>query len=180
MPTKDPAEIIAEVRSLRGEVELRIMRILELSDVMYTSVRRGDFRQERERIESDIRLLEARLDRAMRQEEPQDPEARRRFLEGRQQLQSAIDGATLKLAQHLEVVPVYTAFSNTWKRFAGTMYQGLRRTASVDRLVAQVQQKHGLTQASTPETQASPPPQAPDEGVNELIELYGEETVNGE
>src|SRR5271163_440259 len=116
----EPVATIEEVRRLRGEIEQRVARVFELSDTLYNSVRRGNFRLERNRIEADIQLLQTRLDRAVRHNEA--PEAR-------QQLQSAIDGAEHRLKEHEEIVPVYLAFANSWKRFAGAMHQGLRRTA---------------------------------------------------
>jgi len=165
----NPMEIITEVQSLRGEIEQRMSRIFELSEVLYGSVRHGQFRQERERIEADLHLLETRLAQATRREEPN---------EILRQLQLAVDGARYQLDLHDEAVPVYTMFANAWKRFSGTMYQGLRRTASIDRLIGQVQEKQGVTPGTPAQPTTDQAPQLPDGGVNDLVELYGEETVN--
>ena len=165
----DPKEMIAEVQQLGDEIEQRLSRVFELSDALYSSVRHGQFRQERERLETDLRLLQARLDRVT-QRGGEAPE----FLS---QLQAAIREIERQLDVHRDVVPIYTMFANAWKRLAGSMHQGLRRTASVNRVLEQIQQKHGLTQ-ETHAPAASPPPTQAGTGVDELVELYGEETVN--
>lgn len=158
----EPVATIEEVRRLRGEIEQRVARVFELSDTLYNSVRRGNFRLERNRIEADIQLLQTRLDRAIRHNEAH---------EARQQLQSAIDGAEHRLKEHEEIVPVYLAFANSWKRFAGAMHQGLLRTASVDRVVDQVHRKQRITEDVPKEAQKPPEEEAQ---VDDLVELYGE------
>ncbi len=165
----DPIEIVTEVQQLGGEIEARLSRIFELSDTLYSSVRHGHFRQERERLENDLRLVRARFDRATARGE--SPDLLR-------QLQTASEQLERQLDAHGEIVPVYTMFANSWKRFAGSMHQGLRRTASVDRLVQQVQRKHGVTEVVEARPQPSPAPFARGAGVEDLVELYGEETVN--
>lgn len=165
----DPKEIIAEVQQLGGDVERQLSRIFELSDALYASVRHGHFRQERERLEGDLRLLRDRFDRATARVEA--PETLR-------PLQAAIDGLVHQLEVHTEVVPVYTMFANSWKRFAGSMHAGLRRASNINRLVVQVQQKHGLTNQPQRATPPSPTASATSSGVDDLVELYGEETVN--
>lgn len=171
MPSKrlNPMEAISEVQHLRGEIEQRMARIFELSETLYSSVRHGHFRQERARIEADLHLLEARLHQATRREEPH---------ETLRQLQQAVDGARYQLDLHDEVVPVYTAFANSWKRFAGTMYQGLRRASAIDRIVAQVQEKQGVRPTSPIELPVPTPAYVPEGGVEELVELYGEEVTH--
>lgn len=142
---------------------MRVARIFELSDGLYSSVRRGSFRLERDRIEADIQLLQSRLERAVQRDEP---------AETRQQLQAAVDGAQIKLHNYQEVVPVYLAFANAWKRFAGAMHQGLMRTASVDRVVDQVHLKQGrLEDALARQTE---PAETPEETIQDLVELYGD------
>jgi hypothetical protein len=165
----NPMEIIAEVQDLRGEIEHRAARIFELSDILYTSVRHGHFRQERERLQADIQLLDSRLSRATSHEEPH---------ETLRQIQAALDGAQYQLALHEGAVPVYTMFANAWKRFAGSMHAGIRRTASIDRLVAQLQQRQGVTEAAQGGTRQSPPTPTPEGSVEELVELYGEAVTN--
>jgi hypothetical protein len=165
----DPTEIIAEVQTLSSEIDQRLSRLLELSDTLYNSVRHGHFRQERERLEADRRLLAARLDRAMQRQEPHDT---------LRQLQGALDGIDAQLAAHHDVVPVYTLFANSWKRFAGSMHQGMRRAASVNRIVRQVQEKHGVEHEAQARREAQPATTSPDVSIDELVELYGEETVN--
>jgi hypothetical protein len=164
----DPRDIITEIQQLGGEIEVRLARIFELSESLYSSVRHGHFRQQRERLEIDHRLVGDRLDRATRNNER--PEMLRT-------LQATLDVIERQLEAHNEIVPVYTMFANGWKRFAGSINSGLRRTVSIGRVVQQVQQKHGVSDAA--EAPARPPttPQADQTSVNELIELYGEETV---
>lgn len=166
----DPREIVAEVQQLGGEIEQRLSRIFELSDTLYNSVRHGHFRQERERLETDLRLVRARFDRALQNNE--SPELLR-------QLQATVEVIERQLEAHREIVPVYTMFSNSWKRFAGSMHQGLRRNASIDRVVQQVQRKHGVDEVVTSRPQPPVPPANRNSGVEDLVELYGEETVNG-
>jgi hypothetical protein len=166
----DPKEIIAEVQELSGDVERNLARIFELSDTLYASVRHGYFRQERERLETDLRLLEVRLDQATYRGEAPDT---------LRSLQSAVDGINHQLETHKEIVPVYTMFANAWKRFAGSMHNGLRRASSVNRLVIQVHNKHGLAQHTAPVTPTPQPPQTNGASVDDLVELYGEETLNG-
>ncbi len=165
----DPREIIAEIQHLGGEVEQRVARIYELSETLYGSIRHGHFRHERDRLEQDLRLVHARLDRAIQREEPH---------EQIRQLQEAERAIERQLDAHGDIVPVYTLFANSWKRFAGTIHQGLRRAASVDRVVVQVQQKHGVSEIVEAASQPAPAPAQPGMGVEELVELYGEETVN--
>ena len=167
--TMDPMAIIAEIQELGGEIEVRLSRIFELSDTLYSSVRHGHFRQQRERLETDLRLVTARLERAMTQGEA--PAAL-------QQIQGAVDNLEHQLEGHHEIIPVYTMFANSWKRFAGSMHQGLRRAHNMSRLVRQVQQKHGLTSQATSPTPATPQAQPPGGGGDDLMELYGEDTVN--
>jgi hypothetical protein len=164
MPPKhlQPLAVIEEVRRLRQEVEQRVARIFELSDTFYNSVRRGDFRLERNRIEADLQLLQTRLDQAVRRGESSD---------ARRTLQAAIDGADQRLKDHEEIVPVYLAFANSWKRFAGSMHQGLLRTASVDRVVDMVHRKQGTM--DEPEQKAREP-RAEEPLVDDLVELYGD------
>lgn len=165
----DPKEIVAEIQQLGGEVERNLTRMFELSDTLYASVRHGHFRQERERLETDLRLLENRLDQAIHRGEAPDTI---------RSLQSAVDGINHQFEAHKEIVPVYTMFANAWKRFAGSMHNGLRRASSVNRLVVQVHNKHGLTQHPAQVTSTSPAHEVPGASVDELVELYGEETVN--
>jgi chromosome segregation ATPase len=166
----DPKEMIAEVQQLGGEIEQRLTRIFELSDALYSSVRHGQFRQERERLDTDLRLLQARLDR-INQRGGEAPEMLR-------QLHSAIQEIERQLSVHQDVAPVYAMFANAWKRLAGSMHQGLRRTASVGRVLEQIQQKHGITQQAREIPPAPAPATGASTGVDELVELYGEETVN--
>jgi uncharacterized membrane protein YccC len=166
----DPKEIIAEVQQLGGEIEQRLSRIYELSDTLYSSVRHGHFRQERERLDQDLRLVRDRLERAARREESPELIA---------QLTNTVREIERQLDAHGEIVPVYTMFANAWKRLAGTMHQGLRRTASVDRVVHQVQRKHGVSEITEVRQQPPSPPPTQGMGVEDLVELYGEETVNG-
>jgi len=156
--------VVAEVRQLREEVEQRVARIFELSEGLYNSVRRGSFRLERDRIEVDIQLLQNRLEQAVRREE--SPETR-------QQLQAALDGAQTKLHNYQEAVPVYLAFANTWKRFSGSMHQGLMRTASVDRVVEQVRRKQGVMEEA-PERKPERS-EEPATDIQDLVELYGDD-----
>ena len=156
-----PVEVIAEVRRLRGEIDQRVARIFELSDTLATSVKRGNFRLERDRIEADIQLLQSRLERTVQQDGP--PETR-------QQLQAAVDGAQAQLSFYEETVPVYIMFANTWKRFAGSMHQGLLRTASVDRVVDTLQRRQGIEEPS----KQAPTAQTPESPVEDLVELYGD------
>jgi hypothetical protein len=159
-----PLAVVAEVRHLREEIEQRVARIFELTDTLYNSVRRGNFRLERDRIEADIQLLQSRLEQSVRRGEP---------TETRQQLQAAVDGAQTRLAHHQEVTPVYLAFANTWKRFAGSMHQGLLRTASVDRVIEQVHRKQGLTEEAS--EQKPEPSKTPESTIQDLVELYGDD-----
>lgn len=167
----DPRVAIAEVQQLTGEIEERLSRIFILSDTIYTSVRHGHFRQERERIDNDLRLVQSRLDRATSRGEPHATLL---------QLQNTAYDLERQLEAHDAIVPIYMRWSNAWKRLAGSMHQGLRRTASMDRVVLQVQQRHGVTSAPTPQAPPPSPPPTQGGGVEELVELYGEETVNGD
>ena len=157
-----PVATIEEVRRLRVEIEQRVARVFELSDALYNSVRRGNFRLERNRIEADIQLLQTTLERAVRHNEA---------AETRQQLQAALSVAEHRLKDHEEILPVYLAFANSWKRFAGSMHQGLLRTASVDRVIDQVHRKQGTTEEPPREAQR---PQEEAAQVDDLVELYGE------
>lgn len=165
----EPGALVAEIQQLSGEVEQRLTRIFELSDTLYSSVRHGSFRQDRERLEADLQLVQARLDRAIARGEAHD------YLI---QLQNTVRELERQREAHIEVVPVYVMYANSWKRFAGSMHQGLRRASSTNRLIAQVQQKYGNsaeTHAATP----PPPPSRAASAVDDLVELYGEETING-
>jgi hypothetical protein len=161
MPSRriEPQEIIAEVQQLGAEIEQRLSRVFELSETLYNSVRRGPFRQEKERLTADLQLIQTRLSRG------HEPPERVQQLD--------------KLDAHEEIVPIYVMYANAWKRLAGSMHQGLRRTASVERLVSQIQRKHGVDEQATARPEPAAAPAQGTGSVEELIELYGEETVNG-
>lgn len=165
----DPREVIAEVQQLGGEIEQRLARIFELSESLYSSVRHGHFRQERDRLEIDLRLVQDRFDRGTRNNE--SPELLRRLQATATEIQRQLDA-------HNEIVPVYTMFANGWKRFAGSIHSGLRRTASIGRIVQQVQQKHGVNDVAEARPQPPVTPQAAQTSASELIELYGEEMID--
>jgi len=169
MPSRriEPQEIIAEVQQLGAEIEQRLSRVFELSETLYNSVRRGPFRQEKERLTADLQLIQTRLSRG---HEPP---------ERVQQLEATARQIEDKLDAHEEIVPIYVMYANAWKRLAGSMHQGLRRTASVERLVSQVQRKHGVDEQATERPEPAAAPAQGTGSVEELMELYGEETVNG-
>jgi hypothetical protein len=166
---QEPTQVIAEIQQLGSEIEQRLTRIFELSDTLYSSCRHGHLRQERTRMETDLRLLHARMDRAIRAQEPHD------LL---RQIQGALDNLERQLEANEETVPIYTMYSNAWRRFAGSLHQGLRRTAGVNRLVQQVERKYGVTAEAAPPPQPPARSQATPEAVNDLMELYGGDTVD--
>jgi hypothetical protein len=169
MPSRlDPKIVIAEVQELHADVDQRMLRILELSESLYDSVRRGDFRRAGLQLEADVVAIQGRLEWAVRHHQP--PEVI-------QNLHASLDRAKVQLAGHDEIAPVYALYANAWRRLASSMYQGGRRMASVNRMVSQVQQKQGLTVETAPPTPKDEPP-SPTEAVEDLLELYGEDTVN--
>lgn len=74
----------------------------------------------------------------------------------------------------VETSGVYTLYANTWQRFAGMVLQGTRRTASSDKILRRLDGR----QSVVGEGGGAPPPPSPVSApTNDLMELYGVETV---
>lgn len=81
-----------------------------------------------------------------------------------------------------DVSSVYTLYANTWQRFSGMILQGIRRTIPSQRIMKRLEEKQGFTHGSSLEITEEPrrrkaTPEA-QTSMNDLVELYGIETVN--
>ena len=102
-----------------------------------------------------------------------------REVEGRKA--SIPDGAPREVVERLqrdagiETSGVYTLYANTWQRFAGMVLQGVRRTTSSDRILRRLEERHPADPRPPAPPVPTPQPAAP--STNDLMELYGIETV---
>lgn len=110
------------------------------------------------------------------------------FREAAGRTASIPDGTSREEADRLrqaavnEVASVFALYSNTWHRFAGMVLQGVRRTTSSERIMKRLEEKRRVT-AESGTTPSTPVPKRTKEPVAEvpmedLVALYGEETVN--
>lgn len=81
-----------------------------------------------------------------------------------------------------EVASVFALYSNTWHRFAGMVLQGVRRTVSSERIMKRLEETRRVTSEAESHASASPPKRAKEPvaqaPMEDLVALYGEETVN--
>lgn len=167
-------QLVAEIRAVRGEIEERSHRLAELARGLYASARRRDVRREFERLGDELHSAETAIRTANEEQRP------------------AIEDAIIRLraarTAQQERISSYTAFSNTWIRFAGMIGQALQRTRSTDRILSRLPIRDepptmpGRRVQEPPEEALQTPPEEPEEGVptrspmEDLIEMYGEET----
>ena len=124
--TLESAEIVKEIHSVRDEMDRLAARMVELSQALYSKVRRAP-----------------------------------------------ADGFTSR----------YVTFANAWTRFGSMVDGGIRRTASVSRLVETIRreqveaEEHAEQEARQAEKRAAQQQAAP-QATPDLVELYGQEMVS--
>lgn len=157
-----PDEIVQEIKEIRGEIERSADRLYELARVLYTKVKRTD-PQERMVPRSDSQ-----------EQTDSRPELQKRGRDT-QNIPTTVRSSL-------------STYANAWARFAGVVGQGLRRTASIDRVLKLAHQQEQDRQEQRQRLQdrenrrikkvTSPSSLIPSEGVEDLVALYGQEVLD--
>ena len=135
-----PAQLVAEIRGARTEIERTAQYIAEASLILHTKARKAPSREQ------------ARV--AATYPEGTSREAVERIQQAAAREQTA----------------VYTLFANTWQRFAGMVLQGARRSVSSDRFMKTFEERYAAPEPepTAPPKRTAPPVTAPPGGLEEL------------
>jgi hypothetical protein len=146
-----PDQLVAEIRRAREDLEDTARYMGAASLLLHARTRRSDFRES------------ARQTAVIPEDTSREATERLR--------QTALNEAS----------SIYTLYANTWHRFSGMILQGVKRTASSERIMRRLEDKRVVARdvepvTPTPQVKPVKEPEAP-APMNDLVELYGIETV---
>lgn len=148
LATATPEQLVAEIRRARADIEASARYMATASAMLHAKSRRADFRE------------------AARQTATVPDGAPREVI------------ARLQDAAYVEVSSTFMLYANTWQRYAGMVLQGVRRSSSAERIMQRLEDKRQLTTPEPPPVPRRASEPQPSTMMEDLVELYGVETVN--